>query len=208
MNNNSRSVVKNAVTHSADHHTDHHSDHHLDHRVSSPHTHPQQSSSPAKLYPEESGFTPRQRVAVGAVILRPDKLEYNTSRRRATIKVRNTGDRPIQVGSHFHFFEVNRYLEFDRDAAFGMHLDIPATTAIRFEPGDEKQVELVSFGGKCRIIGFNNLTMGYAGLEEKPSYYPAHTNALKAMRRAGFKTTSAQTSSEQTITKHPHNDKK
>ena len=75
-------------------------------------------------------------------------IELNPGRPRTTLKVRNTGDRPIQIGSHFHFFETNRYLEFDRRAAFGLRLDIPANTAVRFEPGDEKEVTLVPFGGK------------------------------------------------------------
>ncbi|MGC0390311.1 urease subunit beta [Bradyrhizobium sp. USDA 241] len=77
-----------------------------------------------------------------------------------TLKVRNAGDRPIQVGSHFHFFEVNRALEFDRAAAFGLHLNIPSSTATRFEPGDEREVELVPYGGKRAVYGFNNLVDG------------------------------------------------
>ncbi|MDB5543217.1 MAG: urease, beta subunit, partial [Hyphomicrobiales bacterium] len=72
----------------------------------------------------------------------------------------NTGDRPIQVGSHFHFFEVNRALEFDRSAAFGLHLNIPSSTAIRFEPGDQREVQLVPYGGKRAVYGFNNLVDG------------------------------------------------
>ncbi len=96
-------------------------------------------------------------------------IEYNTGRKTVKLVVRNTGDRPIQVGSHFHFFEVNRYLEFDRDAAFGCHLNIPATTAIRFEPGDQKEVEVVAYSGKRRVIGFNGLVMGYTGDEDAPT---------------------------------------
>jgi urease subunit beta len=76
------------------------------------------------------------------------------------LKVRNTGDRPVQVGSHFHFFEVNRALEFDRAAAFGQHLHIPASTALRFEPGDEREVTVVPYLGKRAAYGFNNLTDG------------------------------------------------
>ena len=151
---------------------------------------PAPSSLRTQLYPEQPGFTPNERVAVGSVILAADNLEYNCFRQSVTLKVRNTGDRPIQVGSHFHFFEVNRYLEFDRDAAFGMHLNIPATTAVRFEPGDEKQVELVASSGKRRVVGFNGLVMGYTGVEDKPTYYPAHTHALRAMHHAGFKCSS------------------
>jgi urease subunit gamma/beta len=74
--------------------------------------------------------------------------------------VANTGDRAIQVGSHFHFFEVNRALQFDRAAAFGMRLDIPAGTAVRFEPGDRKEVPLVALGGERRVFGLNGLTEG------------------------------------------------
>ena len=90
-------------------------------------------------------------------------VEYNAGRRVRKMKVRNTGDRPIQVGSHFHFFEVNRLLEFDREAAFGCHLNIPATTAIRFEPGDARTVELVAYGGRRRVVGFGGLVNGWTG---------------------------------------------
>lgn len=133
------------------------------------------------------GFEPSTPVIVGGVILKEGAIEYNCCRPTVKIKVRNTGDRPIQVGSHFHFFEVNRYMEFDRGQAFGKHLNIPATTAVRFEPGEEKEVELVSFGGKQRIIGFNGLTQGYVGLEDSPGYYPVREKALRRMRKNDFK---------------------
>lgn len=142
---------------------------------------------PPIAYPNTPGFAPAQEVAVGGEILSDTPVEYNTSRRTVKLVVRNTGDRPIQVGSHFHFFEVNRYMEFDRPASFGYHLNIPATTAIRFEPGEEKEVELVSFGGKRRVIGFNNLTMGYTGGEDFPTYYSTRIKALSKMNRYGFK---------------------
>lgn len=87
-------------------------------------------------------------------------IECNTGRETVSIVVVNTGDRPVQVGSHFHFFEVNRQMEFDRKKAFGMHLNIAAGTAVRFEPGEEKEVELVAFGGKKNVFGFNNLVNG------------------------------------------------
>ncbi len=74
--------------------------------------------------------------------------------------MKNTGDRPIQVGSHYHFFETNRFLEFDRAAAYGLRLNIPAGTAVRFEPGDEKEVELTEFGGSRTIHGLNGLVEG------------------------------------------------
>jgi urease subunit gamma/beta len=76
------------------------------------------------------------------------------------MRVKNTGDRPVQIGSHYHFFETNRALEFDRAAAFGMHLDIPAGTAVRFEPGEEKEVQLTAIGGTGEIHGLNGLTNG------------------------------------------------
>ena len=142
------------------------------------------------LYPNKPGFAPAQPVAVGGVILMSDPIEYNTGRKTAKLVVRNTGDRPIQVGSHFHFFEVNRYLEFDRDAAFGCHLNIPATTAIRFEPGDQKEVEVVAYSGKRRVICFNGLVMGYTGDEDAPTYFPAHLHAVRKARHAGFKSVS------------------
>lgn len=147
------------------------------------------ASQPMSLYPNQPGFQPAQPVAVGGVVLLSDPIAYNEDRRTVRLTVRNTGDRPIQIGSHFHFFEVNRYLEFDRDDAFGCHLNIPATTAVRFEPGDQKEVEVVPFSGKRRIIGFNELVMGYAGEEDAPSYYPARTAALEKMRNSGFKYT-------------------
>ena len=87
-------------------------------------------------------------------------IELNAGRRTATVTVSNTGDRPIQVGSHFHVFEVNRALKFDRAAALGMRLNIPAGLAVRFEPGDTRDVELVALGGLGRAVGFNNQTDG------------------------------------------------
>lgn len=133
------------------------------------------------------GFTPAGYVPVGGVILKDGNVDYNVGRTTCTIKVRNTGDRPIQVGSHLHFFEANRYLEFDRKKAFGCHLNIPATTAVRFEPGEEKEVELVAYAGKRRIIGFNDLTDGYAGPEDTPSYFPVRERAYRRMEKFGFK---------------------
>lgn len=139
------------------------------------------------LYPNLPGFRPASAVPVGGVLPLDRPIEYNLGRKTVRLTVRNTGDRPIQVGSHFHFFEVNRYLEFDRDAAFGCHLNIPATTAVRFEPGDQKEVEVVAYGGKRRVIGFNGLVMGYTGDEDAPSYYPARMKAFRQVREAGFK---------------------
>lgn len=84
----------------------------------------------------------------------------NRGRKTAKVMVSNTGDRPVQVGSHFHFFEVNRALVFDRAAAYGMRLNIAAGTAVRFEPGEEKEVSLVEFGGSKIIYGHNGLVNG------------------------------------------------
>ena len=134
------------------------------------------------------GFKPSTPVGVGGVVLSSDPIDYNVGRSTIKVMVKNTGDRPVQVGSHFHFFEVNRYLEFDRYLAFGYHLNIPATTAIRFEPGDQREVELVAYSGKRRVIGFNNLVMGYTGDEDSPTYYPVKMRSFHVMVNSGFKT--------------------
>ncbi|QIO34834.1 urease subunit beta [Bradyrhizobium sp. 1(2017)] len=99
-------------------------------------------------------------VSVGGYVCSSAAVTFDADRPVTTLKVRNAGDRPIQVGSHFHFFEVNRALEFDRAAAFGLHLNIPSSTATRFEPGDEREVQLVPYGGKRAVYGFNNLVDG------------------------------------------------
>jgi urease beta subunit len=96
----------------------------------------------------------------GEYILATGNIKINAGRKTVAVTVVNTGDRPVQIGSHFHFFEVNRKLSFDREKAFGMRLDIPAGTAVRFEPGEENDVKLVEFGGKKKITGFNNLVNG------------------------------------------------
>lgn len=93
----------------------------------------------------------------GEIQTREGELTLNQGLRTAVVIVRNLGDRPVQVGSHFHFFEVNKFLEFPRESAYGMRLDIPSGTAVRFEPGDEKEVELVEIGGKRRFCGLNGL---------------------------------------------------
>jgi urease subunit beta len=96
----------------------------------------------------------------GEIITQPGEIELNAGRETITIEVSNTGDRPIQIGSHFHFYEVNSALQFDRQATRGMRLDIPAGTAVRFEPGDEKTVNLVAIAGSREIYGFNGLIEG------------------------------------------------
>jgi len=96
----------------------------------------------------------------GEYFLRSEPLEANAGRATARIEVTNRGDRPIQVGSHCHFFEVNRALDFNRQSAYGMRLNIPAGTAVRFEPGDKKQVDLVALGGTRTVYGINGLVNG------------------------------------------------
>lgn len=145
---------------------------------------------PDIAYPNTPGFKPAEYCPVGGVILAEDPIEYNSDRRTVKITVRNTGDRPIQVGSHYHFFEVNRYLEFDRPKAYGYRLNIPATTAIRFEPGDEKEVELVAYSGKRRVIGFDDLANGYTGLEDFPTYSPKRTEAMRRIKEYGYRNVS------------------
>lgn len=96
----------------------------------------------------------------GEYILSEGEIEANKGRKTVRLSVANTGDRPVQVGSHFHFFEANKALEFDRGKALGMRLNIPAGTAVRFEPGEEKDVTLVELGGKKAVYGLNSLTEG------------------------------------------------
>lgn len=117
----------------------------------------------------------------GEWILSDQPIEINVGRRTCKLKVRNTGDRPIQIGSHFHFFEVNRALDFERALAMGMHLNLPGGLATRFEPGDEKEVELVEYGGNKRVVGFNNLVNG--GLNSQWTV----KQAMERARDLGFK---------------------
>ena len=96
----------------------------------------------------------------GELLPEPGELELNAGRPVTTLSVSNSGDRPVQVGSHFHFAEANAALQFDRAAARGQRLDIPAGTAIRFEPGDSRDVKLIPFAGARRVIGFNGQING------------------------------------------------
>ena len=121
----------------------------------------------------------------GEYILAKGDIECNTGRSTMSIVVVNTGDRPVQVGSHFHFFEVNRQMQLEREKAFGMRLNIAAGTAVRFEPGEEKQVELVTFGGLKKIVGFNNLVDGETATKA------AKTIAMKKIVAGKFKNTTA-----------------
>lgn len=113
----------------------------------------------------------------GEVRATPGQIELNAGRERITLTATNTGDRPVQIGSHYHFFEVNKSMEFDRAAAFNKRLDIPAGTAVRFEPGISKEVTLVSFGGEQHLSGLNNLTNGAAS---DPAVRAAAIAAAKA----------------------------
>lgn len=106
-------------------------------------------------------------------------IEINAGRKTTTVVVVNTGDRPVQIGSHFHFFEVNKGLTFEREKAFGMRLNVAAGTAVRFEPGEEKEVELVEFGGAKKVVGFSNLVDGFVSGETKQQ-------ALEKAKAQGF----------------------
>jgi urease subunit beta len=96
----------------------------------------------------------------GELFIKPGEIELNEGAKGVMLEVANTGDRPIQVGSHYHFFETNQALRFERDQARGMRLDIPAGTAVRFEPGQTRQVQLVPYGGKRRVFGFQGRISG------------------------------------------------
>jgi urease subunit beta len=100
----------------------------------------------------------------GEMIVVEGDIELNADRLTVRLLVANTGDRPIQIGSHYHFYEVNEALEFNREEAKGMRLDIPAGTAVRFEPGDEREVQLVPFVGSRQVYGFNGRVNGELGL--------------------------------------------
>lgn len=115
----------------------------------------------------------------GEVFPSGEAVQINDNRETATVMVSNTGDRPVQVGSHFHFFEVNAALSFDRETTFGMRLDIPAGTAKRFEPGDEAEVSLVDIGGDRIMAGMNSLVDGPLNEENKQL-------ALERAKAAGF----------------------
>jgi len=102
----------------------------------------------------------------GEILPATGEIEINVGRKRITLKVANSGDRPIQVGSHYHFAETNAALVFDREAAYGFRLDIAAGTAVRFEPGQQRTVGLCALGGDRRVFGFTGAVMG--DLEKKP----------------------------------------
>ena len=118
-------------------------------------------------------------MKIGEIIPLDREITLNEGKPTVTVKVANTGDRPIQVGSHFHFFEVNRYLKFDREKAYGFHLDIPSGTSVRFEPGEEKEVQLTAIGGTKRVFGLNDLTCAQISEVNKEA-------ALNNARHNGF----------------------
>jgi len=130
--------------------------------------------------PIRAGKQSQETVLPGEIITPDGDIELNVGRPKRVLRAKNTGDRPIQVGSHFHFFEVNKALEFDREAAFGMRLDIPAGTAVRFEPGEAKEFTLTTFGGTGEIYGLNGLTEGRTDETNKAA-------ALQAAKKHGFK---------------------
>ena len=124
-------------------------------------------------------------IVPGEVIPNEGTVTLNDGRKTTEVYVGNTGDRPVQVGSHFHFFEVNAALKFDRKTAFGMRLNVPAGTAVRFEPGDKQTVELVSIGGKRRAYGMNGLVNGSVDGDSSA--------ALERMQTGGFDDSSEPT---------------
>ena len=120
----------------------------------------------------------------GEYLFDGDPIELNAGRPTISLEVNNTGDRPVQVGSHFHFFEVNRALVFDRGAAYGMRLDLPSGTAVRFEPGEIKTVRLVGLGGRREVYGGSGLVMG--ALDDPD----VRRRSLERVRQEGFGDTS------------------
>ena len=128
---------------------------------------------PSDAMEDESSYPGQIRTVSG-------ELELNSGRRKVTLSVTNTGDRPIQIGSHYHFFESNKSLNFDREKAFGLRLDIAAGTAVRFEPGQAREVVLTEFGGNKILKGLNNLTKGDLSNEGKEK-------ALDRAKELGFK---------------------
>ena len=114
----------------------------------------------------------------GELLVDEGEIELNAGRESVTLRVDNTGDRPIQVGSHTHFFEVNKALRFSREDAYGFHLDVPAGTALRFEPGEGREVTLVAFGGRREVFGMNALVNG--------KLEPNQSDALRGAKAQGY----------------------
>lgn len=120
-------------------------------------------------------------TVIGGYLLAASPIEINVGRPKLKLVVQNTGDRPVQVGSHFHFFEANRALAFDRPVALGMRLNIPAGTAVRFEPGASREVELTEYAGQRLLYGFNGLCNGSI------ASFRVRADALERAQRYGFK---------------------
>lgn len=134
-----------------------------------------------KLVTVHEPIIPDNKLIPGEVITDEGDIIINEGKNAVPLTVSNTADRPVQVGSHFHFFEVNKTLEFDRAAAFGMRLDIPAGTAVRFEPGESKQVMLIPIGGRRIGGGLNSLTSGSMDDERVKS------DAIKKLRKQALR---------------------
>ncbi len=117
----------------------------------------------------------------GEYILSNESIIANVGKSTTTISVRNTGDRPIQIGSHTHFFEVNKALEFQRKQSYGCHLNIPAGTSVRFEPGETKEIELTEFSGKKIVYGFSGLVNGNLDEKQEEAFKKAIEKGFKGM---------------------------
>jgi len=118
-------------------------------------------------------------IIPGEVFVADGEIELNAGRDTVTVRVDNAGDRPIQVGSHTHFFEVNKFLKFERELAYGYHLNIPAGTALRFEPGEGRNVDLVAFAGKKVVYGMNALVSGELSANKAKAFSEAKANEYK-----------------------------
>ncbi len=117
----------------------------------------------------------------GEYILSNESIIANVGKSTTTVSVRNTGDRPIQIGSHTHFFEVNKALEFQRKQSYGCHLNIPAGTSVRFEPGETKEIELTEFSGKKIVYGFSGLVNGNLDEKQEEAFKKAIEKGFKGM---------------------------
>lgn len=134
-----------------------------------------------KLVTVHEPIIPSNKTVPGEYLTDEGEIIINADKASEEITVKNTADRPVQIGSHFHFFEANKFLEFDRESAFGKRLDIPAGTAVRFEPGESRTVRLIDIGGKRMGYGLNNLTQGSFDDEK------VKENALKKAKELGYK---------------------
>ena len=118
-------------------------------------------------------------MKIGVIMAADREIILNEGKKTVTVTVANKGDRPVQVGSHFHFFEVNKCLSFDREKTYGYHLDIPSGTSVRFEPGEEKEIQLTEMGGRKRVFGLNDLTCAQATEDTKAA-------SVEAAKLKGF----------------------